>query len=291
MYTKSLQSCPTFCDFVDCSLPGSSVHGILQARIPGGLPRPPPGRSSCQSRVSYVSCIGRQITISATWEAPFLHHIDRIQVLEAVGLRSSFSCWVSAGAHFQLLEVSCIPCYRATSIFKPAMVRWIFLMLLFSTFLHLWPLDLDLKHFVIRSGIYRKIFFAISYLSWGPEGKNAEVVCYSLLQWTMFYQNSLPWPVPLGWPYMAWLIVSLLDKAVIHVISLVRKQRGIKEPLDESESREWKSWFKTQHSKKQDHGIWSQHFMANRWGNNGNSDRLYFLGLQNCCRWWLQPWK
>ena len=30
--------------------------------------------------------------------------------------------------------------------------------------------------------------------------------------------------------------------------------------------------------------------MANRWGNNGNSDRLYFLGLQNHCRWWLQPW-
>ena len=27
------QSCPTLCDSVDCSLPGSSVHGILQARI------------------------------------------------------------------------------------------------------------------------------------------------------------------------------------------------------------------------------------------------------------------
>ena len=26
-------------------------------------------------------------------------------------------------------------------------------------------------------------------------------------------------------------------------------------------------------------------FTANRWGNNGNSDRLYFLGLQNHCRW------
>ena len=26
-------------------------------------------------------------------------------------------------------------------------------------------------------------------------------------------------------------------------------------------------------------------FMANRWGNNGNSDRLSFLGLQNYCRW------
>ena len=31
--------------------------------------------------------------------------------------------------------------------------------------------------------------------------------------------------------------------------------------------------------------IWSHHFMANRWGNNGNSDRLYFFGLQNHCRW------
>ena len=27
------QSCPTLCNLVDCSLPGSSVHGILQARI------------------------------------------------------------------------------------------------------------------------------------------------------------------------------------------------------------------------------------------------------------------
>ena len=33
------------------------------------------------------------------------------------------------------------------------------------------------------------------------------------------------------------------------------------------------------------HGIRSRHFMANRWGNSGNSDRLYYLGLQNHCRW------
>ena len=33
-------------------------------------------------------------------------------------------------------------------------------------------------------------------------------------------------------------------------------------------------------------GIWeSHHFMANRWGNKGNSDRLYFGGLQNHRRW------
>ena len=41
---------------------------------------------------------------------------------------------------------------------------------------------------------------------------------------------------------------------------------------------ERKSWLKTQHSKNEDHGIRSYHFMANRWGNNGNSDRLYFWG-------------
>ena len=40
-----------------------------------------------------------------------------------------------------------------------------------------------------------------------------------------------------------------------------------------------KSWLKAQHSEKEDHGIGSHHFMANRWGSNGNSDRLYFLGL------------
>ena len=39
-----------------------------------------------------------------------------------------------------------------------------------------------------------------------------------------------------------------------------------------------KSWLKTQHLKNEDHGIWSHHFMANRWGNSGNSDRLYFWG-------------
>ena len=69
-----------------------------------------------------------------------------------------------------------------------------------------------------------------------------------------------------------------------------RKRRGTKEPLDEGERGEWKNWHKTQHSKNEDHGIGSHHVMANRWGNNGNRNGLYFLGLQNHCRWWLQPW-
>ena len=68
------------------------------------------------------------------------------------------------------------------------------------------------------------------------------------------------------------------------------KRRGTKEPLDENERGEWKSWLKTQDSKNEDHNIWSHQFMVNGWGNNGNGDRFYFLALQNHCRWWLQPW-
>ena len=39
-----------------------------------------------------------------------------------------------------------------------------------------------------------------------------------------------------------------------------------------------KSWLKAQHSENEDHGIWSHHFMGNRWGNSGNSVRLYIWG-------------
>ena len=59
------------------------------------------------------------------------------------------------------------------------------------------------------------------------------------------------------------------------------RKRRTKKPLDESERGEWKSWLKAQHSENEDHGIWSHHFMGNRWGNSGNSNRLYVFGLQN----------
>ena len=36
-----------------------------------------------------------------------------------------------------------------------------------------------------------------------------------------------------------------------------------------------KSWFKTQHSENEDHGMRSHHFMRNRWGNSGNSVRIF----------------
>ena len=46
-----------------------------------------------------------------------------------------------------------------------------------------------------------------------------------------------------------------------------------------------KSGLKLNIHKNKDHGILSHHFMANRWGNNGNSNTLYFPELQNHCRW------
>ena len=61
---SATQSCLTLCDPMDCSPPGSSVHGILQARLlklvaisySRGSSRPRDG--TC---FSYVSCIGRQV--------------------------------------------------------------------------------------------------------------------------------------------------------------------------------------------------------------------------------------
>ena len=51
-----------------------------------------------------------------------------------------------------------------------------------------------------------------------------------------------------------------------------------KEPLDESERGQWKSWLKAQYSKNKDHGIWSHHFMANRWEKMETVTDFIFLG-------------
>ena len=67
------QSCPTLCNPMDCSLPGFSVHGILQARIlewvtvipPRDLPDPGIEPKSLMS----PALASRFFTTSATWEA------------------------------------------------------------------------------------------------------------------------------------------------------------------------------------------------------------------------------
>ena len=60
---KLLQLYPTLCDPMDCSPPGSSVHGILQARILEWVAMPSSRGSSQprdQTHISYISCIGGQ---------------------------------------------------------------------------------------------------------------------------------------------------------------------------------------------------------------------------------------
>ena len=63
-WSEVAQSCPTLCDPMDCSLPGSSVHGILQARILEWIAISFSRGSSWprdQTLVSCISCIGRWI--------------------------------------------------------------------------------------------------------------------------------------------------------------------------------------------------------------------------------------
>ena len=74
-----------------------------------------------------------------------------------------------------------------------------------------------------------------------------------------------------SWEMLGWM-KHKLESRVQREISITsdmqvtppygRKWRGTKEPLDESERGEWKSWLKTQHSKYEDHGIWSYQFSS-----------------------------
>ena len=66
---------------------------------------------------------------------------------------------------------------------------------------------------------------------------------------------------------------------------MAASEEELKSLLMKMKEESEKNWLKTQHSKNKDHGIQFYHFMANRWGNSGNSGRLHILGLQNHCRW------
>ena len=79
MHAKSLQSCATICDPMEGSPPGSSVHGILQARLLEGLPCPPPGDlpdlGMEPASLMSPALAGKFFITSTTWEA---HCNDRV---------------------------------------------------------------------------------------------------------------------------------------------------------------------------------------------------------------------
>ena len=62
---------------------------------------------------------------------------------------------------------------------------------------------------------------------------------------------------------------------------MAESEEELKSLLMKVKEESEKVGLKAQHSENEDHGIWSHHFMGNRWGNIGNSVRLYFWGLQN----------
>ena len=82
MCVKLIQSCPSVCDPVDCSPPGSSVHGILQARILEWVAMPSSkGSSQHWDQTLSPALAGGVFNTSATWEArnlwPNLRAADR----------------------------------------------------------------------------------------------------------------------------------------------------------------------------------------------------------------------
>ena len=73
------QSCPNFCDPIDCSPPGSSVHGVLQARILEWVAIPFSRESSQPKCWTWVSClVGRRFTVWATKESAWWIQISEL---------------------------------------------------------------------------------------------------------------------------------------------------------------------------------------------------------------------
>ena len=82
LHAKSLQSCLTLCDPMDCCLPDPSVHGVFQARILEWIAMLSSGGSSWPrdpTHVSYFFCIGRWVLYHyTTWEATVFHSRTRL---------------------------------------------------------------------------------------------------------------------------------------------------------------------------------------------------------------------
>ena len=99
---KSLQSCLILCDPLDCSLPGSSVHGILQARIlewiamssPGDLSNPGIEPMSPMS----PSLTGGFFTTSATLETESKRNMWNVQNTPDRTLRNQRRKWTQKGS-------------------------------------------------------------------------------------------------------------------------------------------------------------------------------------------------
>ena len=86
------QLCLTVCDPIDCSPPGFSVHGILQARILEWVAMPSKGSSRLRDRthVSYISCIGRWVLYHQR-HLGSPNYLQRWPIIPSVVVRAHYS--------------------------------------------------------------------------------------------------------------------------------------------------------------------------------------------------------
>ena len=105
MHAHSLHSCPTLCNPMDCSPPGSSDHGILQARILDSVVMPSSwGYSQPRywTRVSCVSCIvGRFFTTEPLGKPQFRHLQQQILTVKLKSISNLLYAWITWKTHIQ----------------------------------------------------------------------------------------------------------------------------------------------------------------------------------------------
>ena len=103
------------------------------------------------------------------------------------------------------------------------------------------------------------------------------------------YMQSTSWEIP-GWVKHK-LEIKIAGRNINNLryandtILMAESEEELKSLLMKLKEESEKAGLKLSIQKNKDHAIQPHHFMANRWGNNGKSVRLYFLGLQNHYRW------
>ena len=165
---------------------------------------------------------------------------------------------------------TCIPGSYATLLFTALDLASI------TSHIHNWVLFLFWLHPFILSGVISPLIsssilgtwgvpllvfyhFALSYCSWGSQGKNTKVVCRSLLQWTMFCQNS-----------QLWLIFIVQQKPTQHCKAIILqfkiKQNKIKTTSEHKHSNKiWKQPFLLSISTFVQHHLSSEAFQVEYW--------------------------
>ena len=121
MHAKLLQSCPTLCDPINCSPPGSSVYGILQAGLWSGLPFPSswdlPDPEIEPVSLTPSALAGRLFITNATWEI-YIYIYTHIYIYIYIHIYLSpvvmYGCesWTVKKAEHQRMDAFELWCWR-----------------------------------------------------------------------------------------------------------------------------------------------------------------------------------